>query len=261
LFDSVQSPSKDFMKVAGLVGLERFASFGAVPQANQAELIKAMLALVNQQTPPANRSPDAHDWLRESAGAVLANLGSTGPSNSVVKSFDAVISDAAAPAMLRCQFAQYLGQLKYPSAAKVDLTSLANSLGRMALDITKQELAGAKLANREPSRRIIVYAFYSALVGLVQNGKGGLVAPADGTPSEKQVAAVVSSVKLIHKRADDPDGDLTALATELNKLELVVGEAPKPQAMLAGPEKTDITTGQREDESRAAVDTATTPRK
>ena len=144
----------------------RHASLGGIPKEKTAPLIEALLKVVNQQEPPGGRDPAAHQFIRRKAAEVLATIGSVGPNNSVVKAFQAIAADPDTRPGLRCDMIQFLGQLKYPAAAKVDLQRLANSIGHDAVEICKQELSAAKAANRPPSRQLVVYALFSAKDGL-----------------------------------------------------------------------------------------------
>jgi hypothetical protein len=254
----VSPKSRDYMKLAGLIGLERFATAGAIPPAKATELTSTLVEMVNQQTPPANRSPDAHDWIRRLAGQVLASLGNLGPGNSVMKAFESVVSDSDASPTMRCEFAQYLGQLKYAPSAKVDLTALSNALGHMAVDVCKQELESAKLANRAPSRRIVVDSLYSAMVGLVGPvGKSGLVAAAEGSPHKAFVDKLKTGVGSLHKWIDDPKFEDEALAAELggkiSDLETVLVARPTAKLVSDKKEKAAASLDQQGG-ARAAVD-------
>jgi hypothetical protein len=252
--------SKDYMKEAALIGLERFAAAGAIPRAKAIELITPLLEIVNQQTPPPNRSAEANDWIRRSAAQVLVGIGSPGPGNSVAKAFEAVVVDSDAGTMIRCEFAQDLGQLKYPATAKVDFSALANSLGHMAVDVCKQELESAKLANRAPSRRIVVYSLYSALVGLIgPAAKSGLVAAAEGSSHKAFVDKLRAGVQSLHKLLDDPKLEEDELAVELgaklNELETVLVAKPTAKLVSDKKDKPAVPMDQQ-DGARAAIEPA-----
>lgn len=257
---------KDYMKVAGLIGLERFAAARAIPQAKSAELTTSLLAIVNQQAPPANRTPEAHNWIRRSAGQVLASLGNPGPGNSVVKAFEAIVANPEVSPTMRCEFAQFFGQLKYPPTSKTDLSALSNLLGHMAADICQQELDSAKLANRAPSRRLVMYSLYSVAVGISANSsaKSGLFAAAEGSPHKEFIDKVNARVKTLYQWIDDPKFDDAELAVELgdkiNDLETVL--IAKPTAKLVS-EQTEKPADpvERQNAARAAVDTAKVPPK
>ncbi len=250
LLKVVQSPKfKDYMKTAALVGIERYAVLGAIPADNVADVTKVLVDLVNQQDPPAGRDPAAHQYLRRCAGEILAFIGRPGPGNCVVKALENVAVDPKARPTLRCEMAQFLGQLKYPPAAKVDLQQLANGLGHQTIEVCKQELDAAKAANRAPRRRMIVYSLASTMVAVGGNdGKGGLKSSASGTTAEF-IGSLYAKVKLLHSEcesSDSADGLLDTEAVEisakLDDLERVLAPktAAKPEPLMAAERKDPI---------------------
>ena len=56
--------AKDELKVAAMLGIDRFAAAGTIPAAKKDEVAKSMLALVKQKDPPPKLSPDGHNWMR-----------------------------------------------------------------------------------------------------------------------------------------------------------------------------------------------------
>ncbi len=212
--------SKDYYKEAALIGLDRYAK--ATPPASAADLTRQLLDLVNQKQPPAGRNSEAHDYMRRSAARVLTSMGSPGPDNSVVQAFGAIVADPNARLTLRCEVAQFIGQLKYPSAAKVDFQSLANTLGHQAVDLCLNELDAAKSEKRLPSRRRIVYALASS-----KDALSGLQAPAADTSAKKFVSDLYAKLRTIHGDIDSPD--LTnesvdaEVSTKIKELQSILG--------------------------------------
>lgn len=207
LFGVVKSPKfkdgskvPDGLKVPALAGLERFAAADAIPAAEKDEVAKLMLDLVNQQTPPANRTAQGHDWMRRGAARVLAKMGSTGPNNSVVKAFAGIVADPQARPTLRCEVAELLGQLKYPPAAKVDLQALSKLVGHQAVEIGSEELDRAKSLKKTPSLQLIVYALYSAREGLA-----GLQGAAGDASQKQAIADLHKKFEIMHAELDDPE--------------------------------------------------------
>lgn len=258
LLKVLQSARKDYMKTAALVGIERYAAAGAIPAASMADLTKLLVDLVNQEDPPAGRDPAAHQYLRRCAGEILALIGSPGPDNSVVKALASVAADPKARPTFRCEMAQYLGQLKYPPATKVDLQQLANSLGHQAVEICKQELDAAKAASRAPDRRMIVYALYSAKEAVGgSDGKSGLVAAAAGAPAQKFVGSLYAKLKSLHAKFDgsDKDDDLdddlvdTEVSAKINDLDGMLGT---PDSDTSGKQE-QLTAAERKKEAKAAA--------
>ena len=218
---AVQSPKfTDDVKVTALVGLERFAAAGAIPADKKADLTKLLLALLNQQNPPGIRDPAAHDWMRRLAAQVLASMGNTGPDNSVVKAFVAIVSDSKARTTLRCDLAQYLGQFKYPAGSKVDYTALANTEGRLVVDVCQQEVERAKNSNRAVSRRLIMYAIDCVLLGLGKEPSGGkagtgMLAAAAASPHKDFVETVKAKLIAVNKWLDDTELTEDQIETDL----------------------------------------------
>ncbi|HEX3725147.1 MAG TPA: hypothetical protein VHV08_02850, partial [Pirellulales bacterium] len=197
----------DYVKMAALVGLERYAAAGAIPQSKIADVTKTMVELVKQQEPPSDRDLAAHNWMRRSAGQILASLGNPGPDNSVVSALTSVIIDPKTRPSVRCDMVQCLGQLRYPPGAKVDFQSLANSVGHETLEICKHELESAKAAHRAPSRRLLSFVLGSALLGLEgSDGKGGLLAAAAATPdNQKFIETLRGKVKTLSTSLEDSE--------------------------------------------------------
>ncbi len=155
----------------------------------------------------------------------MTSLGSPGADNSVVKAFEAIIADPDARPSLRCEVAQFLGQLKYPPSAKLDFQSLAGDLGYQSVEICKHEIDAAKVAKRVPSRKLLVHAAYSSMVGLEgSDAKSGLWAAAAGTDNQQAIDGVRSKLKSLLASIEDkdevPDDTLASVAGgKLSELE------------------------------------------
>jgi hypothetical protein len=232
---ALQSP-QDSMKVAALVGLDRFAGAGAIPQAKAAELTKTLLDLLNQQDPPAGRDAPSHDYLRRNAAQVLTSLGSPGPNDSVVKAFEAIASDPTARPTLRRDLAQFIGQLKYPPNSKVDYQQLANVLGHQTVEVCKRELEAAKAAKRPASRRLIMYSLNSVIRGLA----GLNTAAKEGTPAKEFIAGCREKLFALYKALDSSDlvddavaAEVAGKISELESLLLDESAAKKEELMAA----------------------------
>ena len=140
--------TKDYMKAAALIGIERDAAARAIPKDAVPEVTKTLLDLVNQKEPPAGRDAAAHQYLRRSAAQVLAAMGSPGPDYSVAKTFESLAADPKLRPTFRCEMAQFIGQLKFPKAAEAEVQRLATCVARQTLSICRQELDNAKAGNR-----------------------------------------------------------------------------------------------------------------
>jgi hypothetical protein len=239
LFVAQSDKFPDAMKVAALVGLERWARADAIPPDKKDALTKLLLEMLNQETPPPGRTLEGHGWFRRSAAQVLAAMGSPGPDNGVVAAYEKIVADPEARATLRCEMAECLGQLKYPAGAKIDYSSLANLIGHQTIEICQRELDAAKGASRQPSRRLIAYTLATALHGLEgPDSRGGLLAAAAGTDGQKFVASVRDKVKTGFASADSADVADEQIAATANDViaELQSILLPKPEPKRDAPQ-------------------------
>jgi hypothetical protein len=245
LLAATSPKAKDYMKVAAMVGIERYAAFGAIPQAKTSAVIDAMVALVNLQDPPANRDPAVHQYLRRSAGQILAYIGSPGPNNSVVKAFEKVVADPKTRPTMRCEMALFLGQIKYPQPVKVDLQQLANSLGHETVEVCRQEIDTAKAANRAPSRRILLYAALTAKEALGgSDSKGGLNAAAAGAPAQKFIGSLYGKVKALQIECESSDTD-TLVDAEVGEVNAKLADLESVLAAKAAPKAEPVAAADR----------------
>jgi len=231
----------DHLKAAAMVGIERYAAAGAIPADSSKKVIDALVALVNQQVPPAGRDSEVHQFMRRNAGQILAHIGNPGPDNSVVKALEKSAADPKMRPTLRCEMALFIGQLKIPPATKIDMQGLANAVGHEAVDVCKQELDSAKTANRPPSRRILLLALLTAKEALVGgDSKSGLTAATAGAPAQKFIGNLYGKVKAMQTECESSDTDtlVDAEVTEINaKLadleSSLVAQAPAKAAPVA----------------------------
>ncbi len=223
----------DSLKVAAMIGLERYAASGILPPRLKDPLTAAMLKILEQETPPDNRTAEGHTWMRTEAAKVLGALGSPGPNNNVLAAMEKIIADPSAKASFRCEVAECMGMLQYPKDAKIDYQALANLLGHQAVEICQGEIEAAKESGRNPSRGMIVYGLYSTLHGLEgPTGRTGLVAASNGAPSQEFISDLRKKIKDAYDQTQDED---EVAETELApKVEQLVAELqsvlpPKPQ--------------------------------
>jgi len=242
LLVAAQNPKvNDALKATALVGLERFAAANAIPADKKVDLTKNLLDLLNQQSPPGARDAAAHDWMRRSAAQILASMGNSGPDNSVVKAFVAIVSDSKARTTLRCELAQYLGQFKYPAGSKTDFTALASAEGRLVVDVCQQELERAKYSNRGVSRRLVMYAIDSVLMGLGREPAGGKAGTgmlaAAASPHKDFVESVKAKLVAVNKWLDDTELTEDQIATDLpgklTDLQTALASVKKEELMAA----------------------------
>jgi hypothetical protein len=148
--------------------------------------------------------------------------------------------------------------LKYPASAKVNTQELASYVGHQSIDVCKQEIEGVKSANRNPSRRLLMYAVYSMLVGLEgSDKKGGLLAVSTDPKQKQFVETVRSKAASLYSYVDSStelDGDTQKeLAGKLADLESVLGPKPAAGKEVAEPSKPSAP-DKPQDAGRAPVD-------
>ncbi len=123
--------------VAGsLVGLERHARFHAgLPPAQQAELAKTLLAVINRDEMPQDIGRDVEQWITFRAATALADLKTLGTNNVVHDALVKSLADESADVDSRTRIAALLGKLDYTGANLNDdkltrsLLSLATAIG------------------------------------------------------------------------------------------------------------------------------------
>lgn len=224
LGNAVLSPKvRDEVKIAAMVGLERYAAAGAIPPGKgQDALSLYLLNLLKQKDPPTGRTPDGHNWMRRSAAQVLAKLGNPGPNNAVLTTMAEIAADPSARPTLRCTMAECIGQLKIPAGSNIDVRELANTIGHQALEICDAEIDRAVEEKRVPSRRLLMYAVYSARYGVEK-----LQSAAAGTPNSKFVAETAAKLKSLYQKIDDletkDDAVVSSIEPTLDELRKTLG--------------------------------------
>ena len=223
LLQSKQAP--DYWRAAALYGIERNAAAGTITGASADVVSKELVKLVEQKEPPAGRDAAAHQYLRRNAAQILALLGKPGENNSIVKAIEAVATDPTAKLTMRCEMTQFLGQFKYPNAkaAEAEVQRLATTVSHQSVEICKQELATAESAGRAPSKRLILYTLDSAMRSLAGDGRGGMQAAVNGTPTQKAINGVYQKFKAAStdiEKSETPDSAIgSEIAARLTELE------------------------------------------
>jgi hypothetical protein len=186
--------SIDAVRIPALRGLVRHAQAG-IDQASRAEVTTAMLAVLKESKPPATRSAEGHDWIRRRAIDALAAIGEPGANNAVVDTLRKTIDDDASSISVRSAAAAGLANIKLTPSPGLDATGLAKSMGRVAVDGYKAEVAEAArdfkpiAADRLKSR---LTELRRGLVG--EAGKGGIKLLATAAPAQQFVDAVVKEI-------------------------------------------------------------------
>ncbi len=223
-----------YLKPAALIGITRLAEEKALPPNRVATISSALVKLLLDADPPAGQSASAHNFMRRSAARALAAMGNPGPNNEVVTALRSIMLDPNSKITLRCEMAQLFYLLNIPPEAKVDYQDLANLIGHQTIEICEQELTRAEEENREPSRRIVMYALRSADMGL-----SGLSRSAEkNEEASKFIAKIRSKVSQLHGQLDDvtktPDNKIAEIVVpEMDTIRDMLN--PKPEVAVPPP--------------------------
>ncbi len=191
-----------YLKPAGLIGITRFAQEKAIPQDKLPKVTETLLKILTNADAPPGTSGSAHNFIRRGAARALAAIGSPGPDNGVLKAFKTIVADPNSRLTLRCEIAQFIGELIIPTDTKFDLKSLANDVGLQTVAICAQELERASAEKRPPSRRILMYAVDSGYTGL-----GGLARAAEKNPeTHKFIMGIRNKTSALYKILDNVEG-------------------------------------------------------
>jgi hypothetical protein len=134
------------VRLPALRGLLRQATDG-IDADSRAAVITAMLAMLNQHTPPAGRSPEEHDWICRRVIDVLSAIGQPGNNGAVPSAMLAVINDGAASLPIRCAAAAALAKVKLNSQPANTASVLVKTLGKLAVEDYKAQLAAASASH------------------------------------------------------------------------------------------------------------------
>lgn len=193
------------LKAGALLGLQRHASLGIADKANTDALRAAMLKTYTAAQPPANVSPEAHNWIKIRAVEILGALGTTGTtpdSADVVAAILGVINDSNADILLRAESARALQSINFSVPANLNTPLIARSLAQLVTDA----LGDA------PDRQRIKHVLHCARLGLTgpdPDPRGRTTTnPASvskvGSPEAKQMMATLAKeFETLSKQIDD----------------------------------------------------------
>jgi hypothetical protein len=235
-------PDFEYLKPAALVGLVRVADAGAIPKDKAPDVATAMLAIVNQKDAPPGRSASAHHFVRRSAAQVLALLGSPGPNNSVLAALEGIMADPQSSLVTKCEMARYIGMLKFPPGAKVDVQGLANRIGHQAVELCDQEVAKAEKQGNDQhaakaSQRVIMYVLESsdaALQGLYETAERGSESQKFIADLKKEIAALLRQVGEVEESRESEVSAIVDAAIEKVKEILLAKPAASGPLVAAG---------------------------
>lgn len=127
----------DALRVGALVGIARHAEEGIAERQRADEVRTLMLATLQDKTGPADRSPEAHEYLRRRAIDVLGALRQPGTVGEVPAALVGVLDDAQEPLRTRLAAARALGRLDYGAASTLNFSKIAHSLANLALVVAE----------------------------------------------------------------------------------------------------------------------------
>ncbi len=232
----------DYLRVPALTGIESHAKSNSdvalAPEA-RANLIKTMLDLLNQQTPPANRTADAQVELRRKAAMILGELGEagTGGNTEIVDALAATLRNIKNPPSLRCGAAEAIGGLRLPGGGRVDTGTLIHDLVDLATTVCRAEVKFSEANEIPPNRRRLASTLYSVKRGTFGlDGNHGVAAAASEEQRDLITQVRISLMALIKKVSESKDLTATELAklAPLQNLEKAVKGLGK-SAVTAGP--------------------------
>ncbi len=238
----VQSKSPkvpDSLRVPALLGILRHAEIHPNqpmpgPEPRQT-VMKTLLDLLAQQTPPDNRAPEAQAWLRRLAAQALGSMGEPGleGGTEVLSALATTLKDSKNPLSVRCAAAQAFGEMKLPN--NVDMTGLCLDVVALQVAACKQEIAWAKAEQTDPNRRRLATFTYSTRIGIFgPDGKHGVSAGVSENNKE-MVGKIKTNYILMIKMLDKEPVKPSELQTLVNNFEEIIKVYGKGAAIAAPP--------------------------
>ncbi|HEV2971445.1 MAG TPA: hypothetical protein VGY55_15830 [Pirellulales bacterium] len=135
--------SIDPVKIAGMNAILHYVKAG-IPGIQQAQIITKLEKLLADKTVAKGETPEGHDWVRCKAMDVILAIGEPAVSANVVADLVAILNDPQSSVELSRAAAKTLGSLPPAALAQLDLSTLAASIGRVAVSAARAELARAE---------------------------------------------------------------------------------------------------------------------
>ncbi len=199
------STSIDAVRVPALCGLVRQAHAG-IAGAASGEVINAMLALQAQRIPPADRTQDGHDWICRRAIDVLEAIGSPGPNGAVLTALMKTADDPAASIAVRTTAARAIGNIAYSPPQNFNAAPWIKSLGKLAIDCYKAELANAAGQHTPIVADRLKQQLTEIRTGLAgpDGTKGMIVLSAGAKPNQDLARLLVSQIDNLIAKCSTP---------------------------------------------------------
>jgi hypothetical protein len=130
----------DAVRAPAWRGLVRQAQAG-VDASNRTQLVDVAVQSLGQRNNVAGGRQVAQDWICRRAIDVLAALNDPAPNPAVSKAILDTVIDAGTSLTIRSAAAEALGKIKFSPPANFDAAALAKTLGKLAVEDYKYELA------------------------------------------------------------------------------------------------------------------------
>jgi hypothetical protein len=214
----------DAVRAAALVGIARhvelrtrFPAMGQVPADQSTAIREALVKLINQVEPPAERTQAGHDWLRESAVKIVAQLGKTTADNAAVDALLEVLAEPQASLDLKCTTVESLGQMQLAGVS--DVNQVVPSVAGVAAACCAEEM------------KLIREVIGDVAVGEA-GGAGGVLGFGSGTDPGAEIAdpATIPTRRRLADRvhrlrtglaSDNPKSAILELATTNQQADII----------------------------------------
>jgi len=162
----------DAVRVAALVGLTRHSRLGIRDAATARELSQAALKILTTKSVPG-RTAAGNGWMRAQAAEILGNVSAAGDTKAIAEALGQVVGDSGSAVMARRAAAQSLGRIKYSSVTGVNRETLANSLGRLAVNACQTAKADPQAAGAVRQMKSVLYACSQGIGGVAKGVESG----------------------------------------------------------------------------------------
>jgi hypothetical protein len=152
IYEQFNKPeNNDAIRVAALLGLVRHLEWDnfrgpvggptpAIAGPLRTQIVKTLLDLASQTTPPEGRDPAGHEWMRRRAIEGLTHAGYHQATPELIAAMDTIVKNGKESLPIRTSAATAMGIMAYPASGKLELTPTAKELGFLALVACDQEL-------------------------------------------------------------------------------------------------------------------------
>ncbi len=129
----------DAVRLAALIGIRRHCRLmdPSAPVPNS--IAKPLVDLIRAKEPERVRTEEGHAWLRLQAVQMFADLQGRPRPVDVAKLLLTVLAETDSPEFLRYAAAEALGSLDYRNPAGLDMNSMLQALGLLAIEVCDQE--------------------------------------------------------------------------------------------------------------------------